>query len=146
VDVSEVLGGLILAMITHAALTREDIPLGRRRPFFVYVDEFASFTTEALASMLSELRKYRVALCLAGQYLSGTKPAIVDAILGNVGTLIAFRLGVGDAQTMARALHLQEASLLTNQPNYRMTVALMINGTRSQAFSALSLKCPGGAQ
>lgn len=136
VDVSEVLGGLILSMITNAAMTRESLPMHRRRPFLVYVDEFASFTTETIAGMLAELRKFRVGLVLAGQYLSGIKPAIVDAILGNAGTMMIFRLGANDAPLMSRQLGGIDPENLINLPNYRMFVRLMVEGVTTRAFSA----------
>lgn len=138
-DISGVLGGLILSMIANAAMTREETQEHRRRPFFVYVDEFASFTTETTAHMLSELRKYRVSLTLAGQYLSGVNTSITDAILGNVGTIISFRIGVQDAPIMARTLGLDDASILITQPNYRMAIGLMIDGVRSRVFSARTI-------
>jgi len=82
-DVSEVLGGLILSMIANAAMTREDVRETCRRPFIVYVDQFPTYTTETLANMLSELRKYRVGLVLAGQFIAGIKSSITEAIFGN---------------------------------------------------------------
>ena len=103
-DVSEVLGGLVLSMFANAAMTRENIAEHRRRPFMVYVDEFPTYTTQTLANMLSELRKYRVGLVLAGQYISGIKPAISEAIFGNVGNLSIFRVGATDAPFLARQL------------------------------------------
>ena len=87
-DVSGVLGGLILSMIASAAFTRDSVPAHLRHPYIVYVDEFASFTTGTIAGMLSELRKYRLGLVLAAQFCSQIKDNILDAIFGNVGTLI----------------------------------------------------------
>ena len=87
-NISSVLGGLILSMITSGALTRDALSEQQRRPYFVYVDECASFTTATMAEMLSELRKYRMGLVLARQYLSAIKPPIRDAIFGNVGNPI----------------------------------------------------------
>ena len=138
-DISSVLGGLILSVLTSAALSREDIPQRQRRPFLVYVDEFGSFTTNVVAGMLSELRKYRVGLVLSGQYLSGIKTSILDAILGNVGSLMIFRVGVADASAMARQLGQIEPSDLINLPNYRMYCRVMVDGLVSKAFSARSL-------
>jgi len=138
-DISEVLGGLILAMITNAAMTRDTIPEHRRRPYFVYVDEFASFTTETIAGMLSELRKYRVGLVLAGQYLSAIEAPIRDAIFGNVGNLCIFRCGATDAPILSKQLGQIDQDSLINLPNYRMFTKIMVNGTQTKSFSARSL-------
>ena len=138
-DVSAVLGGLILSMITNAGLSRDSLPKHCRRPFIVYVDEFASFTTETIAGMLSELRKYAVGLVLAAQYLSAIRPAIQDAVLGNAGTLIVFRLGAQDAPLTARQLGQIDPENLINLPNHRMFTKLMVNGVQTKVFSARAL-------
>ncbi|QTN36240.1 type IV secretion system DNA-binding domain-containing protein [Cognatishimia activa] len=138
-DISEVLGGLMLSMITNAAMTRDTIPEYRRRPYFVYVDEFASFTTETIAGMLSELRKYRVGVVLAGQYLSAIEPPIRDAIFGNVGNLCIFRCGATDAPALSKQLGQIDQDSLINLPNYRMFTKIMVNGTQTKAFSARTM-------
>ena len=78
------------------------IPEVERRVFYLYLDEFPTFTTLSLANMLSELRKYRLNLVLAHQYLSQLDEPLRDAILGNVGTLIAFRMGLADAELLEK--------------------------------------------
>ena len=137
-DVSNVLGGLIASMMTHAAYTRSNIPEARRRPYFLYADEFHSFTTEAFAGMLSELRKYRLGLILSHQHCSQLDRKVHEAILGNVGTLIVFRIGAGDAPLLAKQLGDISAADLVNLPNYRNYIRMMINGTASKAFSSIS--------
>jgi len=137
-DISSVLGGLILSMITSGALTRDTLPEQQRRPCFVYVDECASFTTTTMAEMLSDLRKYRVGLVLAGQYLSAIKPPIRDAIFGNVGNLSIFRIGATDASALAKQLGNIDPESLINLPNYRMFTKIMIQGNQTKAFSAQS--------
>ena len=120
-----------------AGLSRADTPEDERRDFHVYLDEFQNFTTLSLATMLSELRKYRVSLVLAHQYLSQLEPEVRDAILGNVGTIISFRLGVTDAEILSREFYPQfSVEDLTNLPNYRIYLKLMIDGAVSKAFSA----------
>src|SRR5947209_15741343 len=104
-DSSSLLGGLLVTTIGLAAFSRADIPGGDRRDFFVYVDEFQSFTTLAVANMLSELRKYRVGFTVAHQYLHQLEPNVRHAVLGNVGSLISFRIGVADAPYLAREFH-----------------------------------------
>ncbi|MEL7468869.1 MAG: hypothetical protein AAFN27_10465 [Pseudomonadota bacterium] len=103
-DVSNLPGGLVVNGIANAAFTRQSQPMFKRRPFFLYIDEFHNFTTEALAGMLSELRKFKVGLILAHQHTSQLEPRLLDAILGNVATLLVFRVGANDAEILARQL------------------------------------------
>ena len=109
-----------------------------RRPFFLYIDEFHAFTTEAFADMLSELRKYALGLILAHQHTSQLGRGVLDAILGNVDTWMSFRPGATDAAIMARqfASNRPEPRDLVNLPNHETFVKLMINGRQSQPFSA----------
>src|SRR5438093_2821835 len=143
-DVAALLGAMLVSKIGLAALSRTDVPEEERRDFFVYLDEFQSFTTLSLANMLSELRKYRVGMILAHQYLSQLDLQIRDAILGNVGTMIAFRLGLTDAEILENEFR-PELSVtdLIGLPNYHIYVKLMINGVASRVFSAETLKRGG---
>lgn len=140
-DVSNILGGLIVSSIAHAAYSREDTSEAERRPFFLYIDEFHSFTTEALADMLSELRKYRLGLVLSTQFTSQLDKAVLEAVLGNAGTLVAFRTGATDATILARQFgaDVPNERDLVSLPNYQMYVKLMIGGTQSKPFSAGTL-------
>src|SRR5437899_903220 len=104
-DSSSLLGGLLVTTIGLAAFSRADTSPAERRPFFVYVDEFQSFTTLALANMLSELRKYRVGFTVAHQYLNQLEPDVCHAVLGNVGSIISFRVGAEDAPYFVREFH-----------------------------------------
>ena len=107
-----------------------------RRDFFFYVDEFQSFTTLAVANMLSELRKYRVGLTMAHQYLFQLELEIRHAALGNAGTLISFRLGVEDARYVAREFGGRfEVGNLLNLPNRHIYLKLVIDGQPSKQFS-----------
>jgi hypothetical protein len=99
---AQLLGGLLAARIGLAGLARADRPQQERRDFCLYLDEFQMFSTESFASMLAELRKYRVALVLANQYLAQLPTTIRDAVIGNVGTLISFRVSADDAAYLAR--------------------------------------------
>ncbi|MDB6147568.1 MAG: hypothetical protein JWO45_1232, partial [Spartobacteria bacterium] len=101
-DSSSLLGGLLVTTIGLAAYSRAELAEAKRRDFFVYIDEFQSFTTLALADMLSELRKYRVGFTVAHQYLNQLDPDIRHAVLGNAGTMISFRVGAEDASYIAR--------------------------------------------
>ena len=134
------LGSLLVSSLSLAALSRAEVPEDERRPFFIYLDEFHTFTTLSLATMLAELRKYRVGLVLAHQYLGQLKPAVRDAVLGNVGTLISFRVGAQDALLIARELApVFEPEDLVNLPNYHIYLRLLIDGEPSRPFSARTL-------
>ncbi|HXF48327.1 MAG TPA: type IV secretory system conjugative DNA transfer family protein, partial [Verrucomicrobiae bacterium] len=98
-DTAALLGGLLIARIALAALSRSEIPEKDRRDFYLYLDEFQSFPTSIIANMLSELRKFHCGIVLSNQFLFQLDPAVKSAILGNVGTLISFRVGLEDALT-----------------------------------------------
>lgn len=136
-DSALVLGSLIVSTLGLAGLSRADSPPETRRPFFLYVDEFQSFTTLMLANMMSELRKYGVGLILANQYLHAIEPDIRHAVLGNAGTLISFRVGPEDAAPLKKEFYPKfgEDDLL-NLPNHHLYLKLMIDGAPSQPFSA----------
>jgi len=139
-DSSTLLGGLLVTTIGLAAFSRADTPLQDRKDFFVYVDEFQSFTTLALVNMFSELRKYRVAFTVAHQYLHQLEPDIRHAVFGNVGTIISFRVGAEDAPYIAQEFHERYDRIdFLQLPNYRTYIKLMINGMPSKPFSAHTL-------
>src|SRR5215213_1628959 len=140
-DASALLGALLLTGIEVAALSRADVPQGERRDFFVYVDEFQSFTTLSLASMLSELRKYHVGLVLVHQYLSQLDEQVRDAILGNVGSMISFRVGAMDAQVLEREFSPEiTAQDLMSLPNYHIYLKLMVKEEVTRPFSAQTVQ------
>jgi hypothetical protein len=131
------LGSLLVSHLSLAALERADLPQEERRDFYLYLDEFHTFSTLTLATMLSELRKYRLNLILAHQYLGQLEPEIRDAVFGNAGTFIAFRVGALDAPTVARELSPRfEADDLLSLPNFSTYLRLMIDGEPSRPFSA----------
>ncbi|RLJ40689.1 type IV secretion system coupling TraD/TrwB family protein [Litoreibacter meonggei] len=135
-DITNILGGLITSTIMLAASTRHGLPEPARRPFFLYVDEFPNLTTKSFADMLSEARKYGLGLVLAHQYLSQTDNDVADAVFGNVGNLVAFRVGAKDAPLLARLMPNFAVHDLQNQPNYRAAVQVMHRGQRLVPFSA----------
>lgn len=137
------LGSLLVSYLSLAALERADRPLQQRRDFYLYLDEFHTFATLTLATMLSELRKYRLNLVLAHQYLSQLETEVRDAVFGNVGTFVSFRVGALDAPTVARELSPTfEADDLLSLPNFSVYLRLMIDGEVSGAFSARALAAP----
>lgn len=139
-DSALVLGNLLVSTIGLAAFSRADQPEGKRRPFFLYVDEFQSFATLSFATMLAELRKHGLGLVLAHQYLHQLEPDILHAVLGNVGTLVSFRVGAEDAPILAREFSPTfDVHDLLNLPNWRFYLKLMIDGAPSPPFSAALL-------
>src|SRR2546427_10177887 len=119
------------------SLSRANQSETSRRDFFLYLDEFHTFTTQSLASMLSELRKYRVGMVLAHQYLAQIDPVVLESILGNVGTLVCFRVGPADAEILGQEFHPPFSAFdLTNLPNHAIYLRLMIDGAVSPPFSA----------
>ena len=145
-DVSDVLGGLIVSMSGNAAYTRVNIREQRRRPYYLYVDEFHSFTTDAFANALAEFRKYRLALIMASQTTTQYNSKVLESILGNVGTLICFRIGAKDAPIISKQLgrypsypEFMEDYKLMEQSNYQMYLRLKIQNKISKVFAALTL-------
>jgi type IV secretory pathway TraG/TraD family ATPase VirD4 len=139
-DSSSLLGGLLVTTIGLAGYSRADTDPAKRRDFFVYVDEFQSFTTLALANMLSEMRKYRLGFTVGHQYLHQLEPDVRHAVLGNAGTIVSFRVGAEDAPYLAREFTevFDEIDLL-QLPNHRIYLKLMIDGMPSLPFSAITL-------
>ena len=139
-DSASTLGGMLVTAVGLAGLSRADTSTANRRPFFLYLDEFQNVTTLAMVEMLSELRKYGVGLIMAHQYLAQLEPDIRHAVLGNAGTIIAFRVGAEDAPVMARQFEPAFAPIdLMNLPNRHMYLRLMIDGAPSPPFSAVTL-------
>ncbi len=136
-DVAKIVGSLLLTTIASAAFSRIDTPEKERVPFFLYIDEFQNFTNEDLLSViLSEIRKFRIGLVIAHQHLSQVSSKVRDAILGNVGTIVCFRLGISDAKIMAQEFERFDPHDFTNLPNTGIYLRMMINGKASRAFSA----------
>lgn len=139
-DSANLLGSLLVSTFGLAAFSRAELPEHARRPFFLFIDEFQNFTTLAMANMISELRKYKVGLFLGHQHLHQLEPDVRHAVLGNVGTVIAFRLGPEDAPLIARELAPRfTAEDLVHLPSHDILLKLMINGAASWPFSATTL-------
>jgi type IV secretory pathway TraG/TraD family ATPase VirD4 len=139
-DTASLLGAFLVSQLGRTALRRADSPESTRRDFYAYLDEFQSFSTPSLVSMLSELRKYRMNLILAHQFTSQLEVPVRDAILGNAGTIISFRVGLKDADIMARSFYPEFPEYhIINLPNYSIYVKLMIEGVIGKAFSAETL-------
>lgn len=139
-DNSRLLGGMLITKIQLAAMERVDIPEKDRKDFFLYVDEFQNFATESFANILSEARKYRLDLTMAHQYMEQLDEMVLAAVIGNVGSIITFRVGSTDAEILAKEFiptFVEED--LVNLPKYHIYLKLMIDGIASRPFSALTL-------
>lgn len=134
---SSLLGSLLLSHLALSGYERAEVGEEERRDFHVFLDEFHTFATPALAGMLSELRKYRVNVVLAHQYLSQLDDEVRDAVLGNAGTLVSFRLGPQDAPFLSREFGPEfSAEDLLRLPRGEVYLKLMIGGAASRPFSA----------
>lgn len=139
-DSANLLGALLVTTVSLAAFSRAEIPANDRRPAFVYIDEFQNFTTLSVATMISELRKYKVGLTFAHQHLDQLDDQVRHAILGNAGTILSFRLGPEDSRVISRVFDpVFGAEDLMGLANYDICLRLMIDGTPSRPFSATTL-------
>ncbi len=144
-DNSALLGAMIISRLQLAAMSRVDIPEDKRRDFYMYVDEFQNFATDSFASILSEARKYRLSLTLAHQYIgqlvtNDGNTKVRDAVFGNVGTIITFRVGAADGEFLEKEFmpeFLQND--LVNLAKANIYIKLMIDGVSSKPFSATTL-------
>jgi energy-coupling factor transporter ATP-binding protein EcfA2 len=134
-DTSNLLAGLLLQTIALAALSRQSLPEPDRRPCHLYLDEFEHFLTPGTAGMLSEVRKVGLSVTLANQYLYQLTDGVKAAVMGNVGTVIAFRVGPEDARALSRHFEGIDEIDLQNLPNHHLFVRMMIDGEPSRAFS-----------
>lgn len=143
-DNSQLLGAMVITKIQLAAMERVRIPEEERNDFYLFVDEFQNFATESFASILSEARKYRLNLVMAHQYVgqlvTDTSTKVRDAVFGNVGTLVIFRIGASDAEFLENEFAPEVAiEDLVGLPNHRIFLKLMIDQVRSRPFSASTL-------
>lgn len=139
-DNSMLLGALLITKIQLAAMSRVDTPEQKREDFFLYVDEFQNFATESFVNILSEARKYRLALILAHQYIAQMDETVRDAVFGNIGTLISFRVGAEDAEYLEKEFVPEfTAPDIVNLAKYNIYLKLMIDGVAGRPFSAETL-------
>ena len=136
---SHCLGLILISKLQAAILKRASIPASERSNFYLYVDEFQNLTTDTFASMLSESRKYGLGVHLTNQYFAQLPQNIQNAVLGNAGTLLAFQVGMEDAETLAKEFYPFEKEDLVNLEKYNFYLKLMVNGQTTQAFSGSSL-------
>lgn len=143
-DNSALLGAMIITKLQLAALSRVDIPESERKDFYLYVDEFQNFVTDSFATILSEARKYRLNLTMGHQYIGQLvpegNPKVRDAVFGNVGTMVVFRVGAADAEFLETEFEPAFTPTdIVNLPKYNVILKLMINGMASDPFTATTI-------
>ena len=139
-DVSELLGAMLITKIQIAALERATIKSEDRTDFYLYVDEFQNFATESFATILSEARKYKLNLIMANQYIAQMEETVREAVFGNVGSLISYRVGPSDAPYLAKEfMPTFEETDLINLNNYHIYLKMSVSGVTSSPFSAATL-------
>ncbi|OGL26036.1 hypothetical protein A3E49_03605 [Candidatus Saccharibacteria bacterium RIFCSPHIGHO2_12_FULL_49_19] len=146
-DNAGILGAMMVTKIQLSAMGRANVPQEQRRPFYLYVDEFQNFATDSFAAILSEARKYNLFLTVANQYISQMSEPVRDAVFGNVGTIITFRVSPDDAPFLKKYFEPQfeEADLIAQHSRY-FVITMMINGEKAPPFSAKTLNLPLPAQ
>ena len=144
---ANLLGMIVIGKILMAALGRVDIEQEKRRDFYLYIDEFQNFATDSIAVILSEARKYRLDLTLGHQFIAQLPDKIRDAVFGNVGSLISFRIGSKDAEFLVKQFEpvFKEQDLI-NIDNYKAYVKLLINGETARPFNMRTIKAELGDQ
>jgi len=133
---SNFLGLILVPRVLMAAMSRVDMEMDKRRDFYFYVDEFQNFATPDFAVILSEARKYRLGLCVANQFIGQVEEEVKNAVFGNVGTIVAYRVGVSDAGYLAHEFNpvFGEDDLL-NVERYHAFVKTIVNNEPVPPFS-----------
>ena len=139
-DKANLLGSLLVTQFQLGAMARSTKPESERRDFYLFIDEFQNFTTDAFAAILAEARKYRLCLTLSHQYIDQLPDAIRQAVFGNVGTLVAFRMGYTDAEAMEKEFGKTiPATSLADLERYEAVVKLLVEGANQEPFRAKML-------
>ena len=139
-DKANLLGSLLVTQFQLGAMARAAKPESERRDFYLFIDEFQNFSTDAFASILAEARKYRLCLTLSHQYIDQLSEPIRKAVFGNVGTLVAFRIGYTDAEVMTKEFgKAVPATSLADLERYEAVVKLLVEGSNQEPFRAKML-------
>ncbi len=145
-EAANLLGSFIVSGLGQAAMARAGQPEDERRDFYLYIDEFQNFTTDAFAGALSEIRKYRLSFILAHQYLDQLTENIRNSVLANIGTLVLFRLGTDDAETFGKEFGSEwPVSNLVNLNPYDIYYKLMQRGRVQGPYQATTMPPPMAA-
>jgi len=133
---ANLLGMLVVGKLLISALSRVDVPEEQRPDFYLYIDEFQNFTTDSIATILAEARKYRLDLIIANQFIKQLVDKIRDAVFGNVGSLAVFRVGADDAEFLKNQFEpVFTPQDLVNIDNFNCYVKLLINNQTTRPFS-----------
>jgi len=137
---SKLLGMIFVMKFQAAAMSRANIPEDQRVDFSLYVDEFQNFSTDSFATIMSEARKYHLSLIVANQFTTQLTEEIRDAVFGNMGTIVSFRIGQNDVETLARYFQpLFDGDDLLRVPNYNAVVRTLVGGVPTQPFSMATM-------
>jgi hypothetical protein len=137
---SKLLGMIFVMKFQAAAMSRANIPEDDRQDFCLYVDEFQNFSTDSFATIMSEARKYHLNLIVANQFTTQLTEEIRDAVFGNMGTIVSFRVGQSDVDSLSRYFQpLFEAEDLLRVPNYNTITRTLVHGVPTQSFSMATL-------
>ena len=145
-DKSNLLGSLLVTQFQLAAMLRARLPEEARRDFYLFIDEFQNFSTEAFATILAEARKYRLCLTLSHQYMDQLPLSVRSAVLGNVGTILAFRVGHSDAEILSHEFggsHIPED--FVHLDRFELLAKVTTEGTQPEPFRARTLAPPAPA-
>ncbi|MBI1856857.1 type IV secretory system conjugative DNA transfer family protein [Candidatus Saccharibacteria bacterium] len=141
---SKLLGMIFVMKFQAAAMSRANIDENKRVDFSLYVDEFQNFSTDSFATIMSEARKYHLNLIVANQFTTQLTEEIRDAVFGNMGTIVSFRVGQNDVETLSRYFQpLFEADDLLRVPNFNAIVRTLVNGVPTQSFSMATMPALG---
>lgn len=141
---SKLLGMIFVMKFNAAAMSRSDVPEDQRQDFCLYVDEFQNFSTDSFATIMSEARKYHLNLIVANQFTTQLSEEIRDAVFGNIGTIVSFRVGQNDVDTLAKYFQPTfDASDLLRIPNFNTITRTLIGGVPTQPFSMATLPSIG---
>ncbi len=142
-DNAALLGALLVTKVQMAAMSRADVAAEQRTPFYLYVDEFQNFATDSFVTILSEARKYGLNLTVANQYTAQMLPEVKDAVFGNVGSIITFRLSADDASSMLKYFEPKFTDHdLVHMHNRHFAISMTIEGEKVPGFSAITLNLP----
>lgn len=132
------LGMIIVSKIAMGAFSRQDIAEEQRTPFFLYVDEFQNFITDVFATILSESRKYKLSLNITNQYIAQLDEKLRNAVIGNAGSLISFRIGAADAEFLVKEFDPLKLDDMTNIDKFNFYIKMLIDGAPSKPFNGQS--------
>lgn len=142
-DNASMIGSFLVSKFQIDAMSRADIPYQQRKDFYLYIDEFQNFATDAFESILSEARKYRLSLIVANQYTTQIEENVRNAIFGNVGSIISFGLGYDDATMMSQQFkEIISPNDLLSLPKFTAYAKLMVEGVTSDPFSMKTFPLP----